>query len=334
MCLIKRIMKKINSIELGRLCGVSQGTVYRALHNKGRVKEETRQRVLEMAKKHNYRANPLANEMIRGKSNLVGVVLPFLDASFYMDLLNIIQKKLADSGFILLIATAEDDTSMIKILDEFSVRRFNSVIIIPSHESHKIPKNIYDNLKLISLVNPVSHSESILPNELQCGSLGTEILINKNHKKIVRICGEGSGWAIKERNKGYIKTMEKNNLTPIFLKVHHICKPQKDISLLENQLTQIIEEENPTAFFCHNDSLANKIINSLGRLGFKIPEDISVLGTDANSGFLQMNPHIDSLIYPMEEISEHCVSFITGKETKNRPKAVFKIYAGNTVNKI
>ncbi len=338
MCLIKRIMKKINSIELGRLCGVSQGTVYRALHNKGRVSEKTKEKVLKMAKKYNYRSNPLANEIIRGKSNLVGAVVPVLDALFYIDLLNIIRNKLSDLGFTLLIATADNEESMVKILDEFNLRNFNSAIIIPSCSSYEIPEYIYAHLKLISLVNPICCAKNILPNEIQCGVLGTEYLIEKNHKNIIRVYGGASdgisdkeGWAVEQRNEGYQKTMKSKKLNASFLKIPFSSTPKKDTSYLQKQLTKVIKDEKPSAFFCHNDMLANRVINALSVLGFKVPDDFSVLGTDANQSFLQINSQISSVLYPMEEIASQCVDYINGK-TLNEFNPNFKIYYGETVN--
>ena len=56
--------RMISSLELARICGVSQGTVDRALHSRGRISDQTRRRILEAARKHGYTPNPAARELV------------------------------------------------------------------------------------------------------------------------------------------------------------------------------------------------------------------------------------------------------------------------------
>ncbi len=322
-------MGALNSIQLAELCGVSQGTVYRALSGKGRIKEETKKHILKMAETHGYRPNPLADEMIRGKSRLVGAVLPVWEAPFYIDLLNAVQKKLADEGLTLLLATAEDEATRLRILDEFYIRRFNAVFLIPPTTAIKIPKNIQEGLNLISLVNPVKYCRNVMPDEEQCGRLGTEYLIQKKHRRIVRVNWNLEMWAARMRNNGYVETMKKHGLTPSFFSSDYSGETASE---QDRRLGNMLKKERPTALFCHNDILAHKIILSLARLGLSVPRDISVLGTDANPAFLQINAHLDSLIYPMQAVAEQCAKTVAGKlkrASSNKPK--FEIHRGNTV---
>lgn len=74
----------ISSLQLAKLCGVSQGTVDRALHNRGRVSEQTRARILEAARAQGYVPNPAARELMTGRSTLVAAIAPsfgFLSAT-------------------------------------------------------------------------------------------------------------------------------------------------------------------------------------------------------------------------------------------------------------
>jgi len=322
-------MSALNSIQLAELCGVSQGTVYRALSGKGRIKEETKKHILEMAGKHGYRPNPLADEMIRGKSRLVGAILPVLEASFYIDLLSAVQRNLANEGLTLLLATAEDEATRLRIVDEFYIRRFNAVLLIPPDTPVNIPKNIRENMNLISLVNPIEYCKSVMPDEEQCGELGTEYLIRKKHRRILRVYQSSEMWAVRMRNNGYLKTMKKHGLSPSFLSLDD---PKISVSEQDRQLKEMVNKERLTALFCHNDILAQRMISSLARLGLSVPRDISVLGTDANPAFLQMNAHLDSLVYPMEAVAEHCAKMVTGKLNRiPEKKPTFEIHNGNTV---
>jgi len=66
----------ISSLELAELCGVSQGTVDRALHGRGGIAESTRAKILEAARLHGYAPNPAARELMTGQSSVCGAVIP------------------------------------------------------------------------------------------------------------------------------------------------------------------------------------------------------------------------------------------------------------------
>ncbi|MBR2461451.1 MAG: LacI family DNA-binding transcriptional regulator [Clostridia bacterium] len=76
---------KITTTQIARICGVSQGTVDRALHNRGGINSETRARVLEVAKEYDYRPNIQMGES--ANSMLIGVVLFDLYNEFFPSLL-------------------------------------------------------------------------------------------------------------------------------------------------------------------------------------------------------------------------------------------------------
>ena len=68
-----KCFSKITTTQLARICGVSQGTVDRALHNRSGINPETRARILEVAKEYDYRPNIQMGD--RANSMLIGVVL-------------------------------------------------------------------------------------------------------------------------------------------------------------------------------------------------------------------------------------------------------------------
>ena len=72
---------KITTTQLARICGVSQGTVDRALHNRVGISEETRKRILTVAREYDYRPS----SQVGGQENsmLIGVVLLDLYNEFF-----------------------------------------------------------------------------------------------------------------------------------------------------------------------------------------------------------------------------------------------------------
>ncbi len=66
----------MNLKQLSRMLALSQTTVSRALNGYPEVSEETRRRVVDAAKRHGYRPNPSARRLAKGKSGMIGYVLP------------------------------------------------------------------------------------------------------------------------------------------------------------------------------------------------------------------------------------------------------------------
>ena len=85
-------------IEIAKRAGVSIGTVDRVLHNRGRVSEETRQKISAIITEEGYQPNPLARHLKRNREYLIGVLIPELEKeSRYWDLiLQGIQKAVAE----------------------------------------------------------------------------------------------------------------------------------------------------------------------------------------------------------------------------------------------
>ncbi|MBE6589470.1 MAG: LacI family transcriptional regulator [Ruminococcaceae bacterium] len=81
-------MKRFSSItttQLARICGVSQGTVDRALHDRGGISKETKERILAVAKEYEY-VPGIGGKAVKGRSMLIGVVLYDLYNSFFSKL--------------------------------------------------------------------------------------------------------------------------------------------------------------------------------------------------------------------------------------------------------
>ena len=88
---------KISMSQLAKICGVSQGTVDRALHNRVGINKETRDHILTMAKKYGYRPNGTLNT--DKKSGMVGIIVFDLYNEYFSELIVEIERKLRSRGY-------------------------------------------------------------------------------------------------------------------------------------------------------------------------------------------------------------------------------------------
>lgn len=305
----------ISSLELARICGVSQGTVDRALHNRSGISAHTRKKILKAAEEHGYRPHPGALEILGKTSNTVGCVIPSINNIFFMDMLNTIRSGICDLNKRFVITPVGDCTEMLEVLHDFSARRCPAVVIVPPEDNIPIPPDITRNTTIICLLSPcrAENTHFLSPDEEITGRDAAAYLISKGHRRILHLTYSRNAYAINARNRGYARAMKNHNLTPVTL-------IEKEVTCLPDR----IQREKATAIFCHNDWLALTAIRKLTTAGLRVPEDVSVLGVDNSPTFISLYPDITTLEYPSKWIRDQAVRIISGKKPL-RKQIRFKI---------
>ncbi|MFA6288019.1 MAG: LacI family DNA-binding transcriptional regulator [Opitutaceae bacterium] len=294
----------ISSLELARLCGVSQGTVDRALHGRAGISLKTRDRILGLAQQHGYRPNPAARELITGQSGTVGAIIPSVNNIFFMDLFAEIGRRLKERNLRLQLTPVESREDFLAALDDFAARRHRMALVIPPEEGIEVPPSVSKHMALVSLVGPCEGTgvHFLAPDERETGRTAVRYLHDRGHRRILHLTYTRRSHAIAARAKGYEEQVRALGLSPQVL-----------AGVDRASLARAIEEGRPTALFCHNDWLALKTIMLLSEMGLRVPEDISVLGVDNSPTLAAINPSLTTLAYPMEAIGASVLGVLDGK---------------------
>lgn len=101
----------VTTTFLARLCGVSQGTVDRALHNRSGISPQTRDKILAAAKEYGYRPNIHAQSLSSGKNSIIGIVVFDLHNDYFCDLIMNLETAFYEAGMFPLIMFSEKDRS-------------------------------------------------------------------------------------------------------------------------------------------------------------------------------------------------------------------------------
>lgn len=295
----------ISSLELAKLCGVSQGTVDRALHDRPGISAKTRQRILQVAAEHGYQANPVATEMMQGKSIIVGGLVPSFNSVFFMDLYQTISRQLDAIGLRLHICSYDTPQTCLALLNDFAARKSAGVILVPPYaEDWMVSPPVLASLPVVSLLHSLSipGMHAVHPDEIQTGINATEGLIERGHRHILMVDYSTKTPAIRQRFEGYEQAMLLHDLKPL-----HVSKPNM------NQLIDMIRQHDITALFCHNDWLALESIRQLHTAGLRVPEDVSVLGVDDSPTFISLCDQVTTMHYPFEDVAEHVTAIFKNK---------------------
>lgn len=124
--------QSISTTQLAEICGVSQGTVDRALNDRPGINPETKQKILAAAKAYGYRPNIHARSMAGGKSMLIGVVVFDLNNPFFPDVLNSITKYCTDRNYsTVVMVTDRDPEQEIQCIQNLYHMAVDGIVLYP-----------------------------------------------------------------------------------------------------------------------------------------------------------------------------------------------------------
>lgn len=305
-------MKKVTMQDIADKLNISVNAVSIALNDKEGVSQDLRIQILEAAVEMDY---PL--KKLNVKSTLKNKTLVVMieerkknDSYYYVDILNHMKKEAKIFGY--------------RILTEYyQLNQF----IVPEciHDHHvagviilgKINDEMIYSLRLyIQEILCVNHSlpymniDYIITNEFLAGYLSCEYLIKQGYKKIGFVGEIESSKNFKSRFQGYRQCM--NN---------YFHPKKSELICLTKGIEQAIFDNNyryiqkmlltywkmPEAFVCVNDRNAAIVIKSLQYNGYKVPEDIKVIGFDNMEFSQNMKPSLTTLEVNRKEIAKKAI---------------------------
>ena len=304
-------MKKPTLDQIAVECGVTKGLVSRALGGKNNVSDATRERIIRKATELGYDTSKLkVHKVSSNRVLLIGSSRILFREDFWQPIITAISSTLSRSNLIVeYFAFEEDkiDDALLKKLKESSCSAF---ILI-----HVAPTPIIDVLigknKPVVVVDPKTfHSETTQFKFSNYDStyLAVQRLIDQGHRNIAFYGSDSHSLSFRERHEGYMACMEnhKKDVKPCSVIFDNENKDYAN----EGMLTEALTKNPITAIVCANDIIALNAIKTIGRLGKRVPEDISVIGFDNIRTGEFMTPKLSTFNIPRQEIGEEVAKYV------------------------
>ena len=286
---------------------MSASTVSRALNDHPSLKKETKEAVKALAEKLDYSPNSLALNLLRRKSNTIGVIVPEITSYFFSAIITGIQDIIGNSDYNIMICLSnesyEEEITIVKKLSKIQV---DGVLVSPSSETKDFDHFRRLQTNGISVVVfdrdcPGLEADKVLVDDYSGAFQAVEYLIGRGRKNIAHLGGPLNLSTTKHRLQGYLDALEKNNM-PINeeLIVHVPGFTHKDGLKPTKKLLQL--DSPPDAIFAMNDSIAASAMHVAKKLLFRIPEDISILGFDDEPHSVYLTPSLSTVLQPVYSI--------------------------------
>ncbi|EOR96417.1 LacI family transcriptional regulator [Arcticibacter svalbardensis MN12-7] len=281
-------MKKITILDIAKELGITFSTVARALNDHPAISAKTKIAVRETAERLNYRQNKIASSLRSGKSNVIGVLVPSLQVTFFSLVVYGIEQVMNANGYNILLYQSNEKLEQEKNgIETFLQSRVDGIIASISTETTEIAhyQEIITRktpLLFFDRIPTQLNVPSVTIDDYKGGFIATEHLIKQGYKRILHITDEQDISIFKERLRGYMDALLHYNL-----KIDENLIIRGNFSLAFGK--QVIQEAkasglNFDAVFALEDFTAMGVMQQLLEYKVNIPEEVGVIGF-ANESF-------------------------------------------------
>lgn len=316
--------------DIARMAGVGVGTVSRVLNNNTEVKPETREKVFKVIKETNYIPNNSARNLKRSDTNSIGVIVKGTYNPFFSELVRVIGEEISNRGYSSIVQYnnhfySNDLELAIELAKE---KKPKGIICLGGNYEH-FEERILENLNIPMVLTSVYLEEANLSNRFS--SIGIEnskaaysavdYLCKLGHKKIGIITTDETDKIVGgARVKGYKKALKNNNL--IMEDKLISTKGRYDFQSGFEAMNELIDKNKDiTAVFAISDIMAIGAIKAAKLKGYRVPEDMSIIGMDGIEYGKYYEPALTTILQPVHDMGVKSVSLLfdlLGKKDKNK----------------
>ncbi|BDZ39707.1 LacI family DNA-binding transcriptional regulator [Microbacterium suwonense] len=274
--------------EVAKLAGLSTATVSRALSGRGHVSPASRERVYTAAESLGYVVSSRASSLASGRTKNVGVIVPFLDRWFFSTVLSGATSALMRAGYDSTLYNITADAAVRQEVFSTFLRRqrVDAVVAVSIELDQDETGQLLDlGLPVIAIGGPNSRLRTLTVDNTAVARLATQHLIGLGHRDIAHI-GASPEFDMDfhiptQRRLGFEQALADAGITqnPAFLEPADFT-----VDGGFRAAKQLLGRPGPrpTAIFAASDEMAIGAILAARDLGFRVPQDLSIVGIDGH----------------------------------------------------
>ena len=261
---------------------MSVGTVSKALNNNGRLRRETREKVIAAAGELGFRPNDLAHSLHRGQSLTVGLISTDAFGRFTIPIMEGIEECLSDSRMAVLMCNATDDPHReARHVEQLMSKRVDGVIVTARRADKRPMLTMPSDIPVVYVFSQVDGEDAccLVPDDEGGAGLATRHLANLGRRRIAHVTGPERFEAVRLRRDGYRRALSDAGLSALegyYLPgVWSEGWGREAVAELFNR-----RRERPDAIFCGSDQIARGVADALRERGLAVPDEVSLVGFD------------------------------------------------------
>ncbi len=305
---IKLYMSKPTIKELAKELGLAVSTVSKALRDSYEISAGTKARVLELATKLNYIANPYASSLRRQRSRTIAVVIPEVADSFFSLAINGIEAVAREKGYHVLIYLSHESLAReVEILNEFKSGRVDGLLISVARQTclgTHIADAISSGLPVVFFDRKCEgvNSAKVITDDFESSVRATQHMIEKGCRRIAFLSISQNLSILKKREEGYLAALQKAG----------IKTDERDIITCEGTdeenyqlIKELLKKKNrPDGIIASVEKLVPQVYLVCKELKLNIPQKIKITGfTNLQTASL-LDPPLTTVTQPAFEMGK------------------------------
>ncbi|SKB33342.1 LacI family DNA-binding transcriptional regulator [Daejeonella lutea] len=314
-------MKNINIKDLARELNLSVGTISKAFHDSYEISEDTKNRVLETARRLNYVPNPYASSLRGRRSKNIAVVIPEVADSFFSLAINGIESVAKEKGYhVLICLTHESFENEKTILQEFQGGRVDGVLMSVSRETSESAHilNLMGNgvpLVFFDRVLDEIDTAKITTDDFESGYKATEHLIQQGCDNI-GFLGISECLSISNRRlEGYQKALNDYHVRYDSQQIINCTNDAVQNDILIRELLQ--GPNRPNGIVATVEKLTTPVYRASEALGLNIPADLKFVCFSNLETASILNPSLTTITQPAFEMGKIAATLLFKSLEKN-----------------
>jgi LacI family transcriptional regulator len=311
--------------DIAAALDVSVATVSRALKDSSRISQAQRDKIRDYARKHNYYPNVLAESLRNSRIKplkIIGVILPQFAHFYFSSILSGIEQEATSRGYIVMVGqSAEQYNREVQLCERFYEHKVCGVIVSQAKDTMN-----YDHFRKL-----IDHGMPLVFYDRICTGLDCSRVVVDDYQGAFnavthlietgcrRIAYYGSPMTLeisKNRYNGYRDALLKQGLQPEE-RFFRICDNRADAEAITPEM--LSQEEIPDGFFAVNDDTAIGILYTAKRMGYRVPEDISICGFTNGQRAVACDPMLTTVEQRGVRVGEEAAHILISKVEGEAP---------------
>ena len=304
--------------DIAREFGISVATVSRALKDSPRISAERRAAIQQYAREHNFTPNMIAESLRHSRVQplkVIGVIIPEFAHYYFSSILSGIEEEASARGYRIMVAQSNEQYEReVKICQSFYENKVCGIIVSQAKDTHQydhfqrlidsgVPLVFYDRI-----CTGVNASRVVVDDYMGAFNAVTHLI----ETGCTRIAFYGSAMTLeisKNRYNGYKDALLKHGIQPN-QELIRFCDNRTDAEAIT---PEILSTDNPpNGFFAVNDDTAIGILYTAKRMGFRVPEDISICGFTNGQRAVACDPMLTTVEQRGIKVGEEAVDILIG----------------------
>jgi len=268
--------------DIAKKLNITASTVSRALKDHPRISTETKKAVLKVAQKLNYQPNHIAAALRNGRSNIIGIIVPTADRTFFSSVVRGIEEIANTAKYNVMICQTYDSYEKeVKTVEALLNARVDGIIASFAKETVNFDHFLKVRERGIPMIlfdrsNDALEVSHVVVDDYQGGYKATEHLIQQGCKRIAHFTNTRKISIYKERLRGYREALQDNGLT-----YDESLVVESDLQLEDgrNSMLKLLQlKEIPDGVFSASAYGILGALQILKEKNIKIPEDVALVG--------------------------------------------------------